>query len=131
MTEALRQLLVEEEAREAAARDAARQARFEALMAMSRLTEFSDEAIVGYDANGLLGAVAIVAGEPGAAALNAVLAKASDPAVPSPCLLEGLALLDGLLAETGTRVAPFTEGPAGDRRSRRSCATARGAIRRG
>lgn len=68
--------------------------------------------------------VAIVTGEPAAAALNAALAEAADMAVPSPCLLEagmvlssrlgeaGLALLDGLLAETGARVVPFTEAHA-------------------
>lgn len=60
MTEALRQLLVEEEARAAAVRDAARQAKFEALMAISRrgaalprLTDLSDEEVIGYDADGL------------------------------------------------------------------------------
>jgi antitoxin VapB len=60
MTEALRQVLAEEEARAAAAREAARQAKFEVLMeisrrgaALPRLTELSDEEIIGYDENGL------------------------------------------------------------------------------
>ena len=60
MTEALRQVLAEEEARVAAAEEAARKAKFEALMAISRrgaarprLTDLGDDEIIGYDENGL------------------------------------------------------------------------------
>lgn len=60
MTEALRQLLAEEEARVAAARETEVEARLRAVQevierssARPRLTELSDDEIVGYDENGL------------------------------------------------------------------------------
>jgi antitoxin VapB len=60
MTEALRQVLAEEEARVAAAREAEVEARLRAVQevierssARPRLTELSDDEIVGYDEHGL------------------------------------------------------------------------------
>ena len=60
MTEALRQLLAEEEARVGAAREAEVEAKVRAIQeiversaARHRLTHLSDEEIIGYDENGL------------------------------------------------------------------------------
>jgi antitoxin VapB len=60
MTEALRQLLAEEQARAAAARDTERRARYEAVMAiaarvaaMPDLNDMTDDEILGYDENGI------------------------------------------------------------------------------
>jgi antitoxin VapB len=60
MTEALRQVLVEAEARDKARWDAERQAKFEELMAIARgiaampeVTDLTDDEILGYDENGL------------------------------------------------------------------------------
>jgi antitoxin VapB len=60
MTEALRQLLAEEEARVAAARAAERQARYDAVMAiaarvaaMPDVSEMTDDEILGYDERGI------------------------------------------------------------------------------
>jgi len=60
MTEALRQLLAEEEARLAAAREAEVEAKLRAVQeiierasARPRLTDLTDDEIIGYDENGL------------------------------------------------------------------------------
>lgn len=60
LTEALRQLLAEEEARIAAAREAQIEAKVRAVQKiierssrLPRLTDLSDEEIIGYDENGL------------------------------------------------------------------------------
>jgi len=60
MTEALRQLLAEEEARAAEAQAAERQARYEAVMAiaarvaaMPDISDVTDDEILGYDENGI------------------------------------------------------------------------------
>jgi antitoxin VapB len=60
MTEALRQVLAEELERQRAVRDAAREAKRAAIMeivrrssARPRLTDLSDEEIIGYDEHGL------------------------------------------------------------------------------
>jgi antitoxin VapB len=60
MTEALRQLLAEEAERQRAARDAAREAKRAAILELvrrsstrPRLTDLSDEEIIGYDEHGL------------------------------------------------------------------------------
>ena len=60
MTEALRQLLAEEEARAAAAQAAERQARYEAVMAiaarvaaMPDISDMTDDEILGYDEKGV------------------------------------------------------------------------------
>jgi antitoxin VapB len=50
MTEALRQLLAEEEARMVAAREAERQGRYEAVMAIAARV---DDEILGYDEHGI------------------------------------------------------------------------------
>jgi hypothetical protein len=60
MTEALRQVLAEEEARVAAAREAEVEAKVRAVQeiiegssARPRLTDLTDDEIIGYDENGL------------------------------------------------------------------------------
>ena len=60
MTEALRQVLAEELARSRAAGEAERQARYEAVMAISRraaalprLSDLTDDEILGYDEDGI------------------------------------------------------------------------------
>lgn len=60
LTEALRQLLAEEEARAAAARAAERKARYDAIMAiaarvaaMPDVSDLTDDEILGYDENGV------------------------------------------------------------------------------
>ena len=68
--------------------------------------------------------VAIVTAEPGYERLLRAMAAAVDPALPASCLLEAhmvirgrfppemTATLDGVVAETGLRIAAFTEAHA-------------------